>query len=340
MTTQSILSTTLQLLRDQLVDNSFVAHPLLRAVEEAGNLIKVSGGARVEQPVIFGDHSTISDLSNTGFEPVSLAVTDPFHTALYEFASFTQPIVLSEVERVANRGSLAVTSILQNKVRNVMLSLKKEVSKQIIRGDSAVLGSIQTLNGMGTATLPATTTGWFESGAFGTQTNVVGGLSKGTFAANNWQNQVYDSAGTLDLEHIDNLMIQAQIYHPAGNRPDILLMSPNCYAAFMGLQQSQVQYTTNAGRDGLDKDMVGMWRGARIYVDPNLGYANSAGDVVSAYALSSDMFQLFADTEGYLTMGDMVPVPGTATSAAMVFNRMQLVTGHLASHGIILNAEA
>jgi hypothetical protein len=52
------------------------------------------------------------------------------------------------------------------------------------------------------------------------------------------------------------------------------------------------------------------------------------------------MFQLYADTEGYLTMGDLVPVPGTATSAAMVFNRMQLVTGHLASHGIILNAEA
>jgi len=339
MPTQSILSTTLQLLRDKLVDNSYIAHPLLRAVEEHGNLIKVSGGARVEQPVIFGDHSSITELSN-GFEPVSLAVTDPFHTALYEFSNFTQPIVLSQVEKVANKGDLAVVNILESKVKNVMLSLKKEVSKQIIQGSSGVLTTLQTLNGMGTATIPAITTGWFESGAFGTQTNTVGGLSKATFAANNWQNQIFDSTGTLALEHIDNLMIQCQIYNPSGQRPDILLMSPNCFAAFMGLQQSQVQYISASDRDGLDRDMVGMWRSARIYVDPNLGFANAAGDTVSAYALSSDQFQLYVDTDGYMTISDMVPVPGTATSASMVFNRMQLSTGHLASHGVILNAEA
>jgi len=339
MPTQSILSTTLQLLRDKLVDNSYIAHPLLRAVEENGNLVKISGGARVEQPVIFGDHSSITELSN-GFEPVSLAVTDPFHTALYEFSNFTQPIVLSQVEKVANKGDLAVVNILESKVKNVMLSLKKEVSKQIIQGSSGVLTTLQTLNGMGTATIPAITTGWFESGAFGTQTNTVGGLSKGTFAANNWQNQSFDSTGTLALEHIDNLMIQCQIYNPSGQRPDILLMSPNCFAAFMGLQQSQVQYISASDREGLDKDMVGMWRSARIYVDPNLGFANAAGDVVSAYALSSDQFQLYVDTDGYMTISDMVPVPGTATSASMVFNRMQLSTGHLASHGVILNAEA
>jgi len=36
----------------------------------------------------------------------------------------------------------------------------------------------------------------------------------------------------------------------------------------------------------------------------------------------------------------MMPVPGTATEAAMVFCRMQLATGHLASHGVLLDAEA
>jgi hypothetical protein len=52
------------------------------------------------------------------------------------------------------------------------------------------------------------------------------------------------------------------------------------------------------------------------------------------------MFQLYADTDGFFTVSDMLPVPGTATEAAMVFNRMQLVTGHLASHGVIINAES
>ncbi|MGA1588766.1 MAG: phage major capsid protein [Ilumatobacteraceae bacterium] len=340
MATQSILSTTLQLLRDKLVDNSYLAHPLFRAVEEHGNLIKVSGGLRVEQPVIFGDHSSITELTN-GFEPVSMAVTDPFQSAKFEYANFTQPIVLSAVEKAANKGDLAVVNILESKMKNVMLSLKKEVSKQVIKGDSSVLGSLETLNGMGTSAVAVDTTGWFQSAAFGSQaTNTVGGLSKSTYQAQNWQNQIFNSSGTLALNHIDELMINCQIYHPAGTFPDILLMSPAMYATFMGLQQSSVQYISAGDRETLDKDMVGMWRGARIYVEPNLGFANAAGDVVSAYALSSDMFQLYADTDGFFTVSDMLPVPGTATEAAMVFNRMQLVTGHLASHGVIINAES
>jgi hypothetical protein len=331
MATNSILSTTLQLLRDKLVDNSYLAHPLIRAIEEHGNLVKVSGGLRVEQPVIFGDHSTITELSN-GFEPVSMAVTDPFQAAKFEYANFTQPIVLSAVEKAANKGDLAVVNILESKMKNVMLSLKKEVSKQIIRGDSSVLTSLETLNGMGTAATAVNTTGWFQRAAFGAQaTNTVGGLSKSTFQAQNWQNQVFNSAGTLALSHLDDLFINAQIYNPSGAFPDILLLSPACYSAFMN------RYVSAGDRDGLDGDMVGMWRGARIYIEPQLGYTTAAGDTVSGYALSSDQFQLYADTDGFFNVSDMLPVPGTATEAAMVFNRMQLVTGHLASH---FNAEA
>ncbi|MCH9717783.1 MAG: hypothetical protein K0U52_11970, partial [Gammaproteobacteria bacterium] len=147
--TSSILSTTLQLLRDQLVDNSFLAHPLIRAIEEHGNLVKVSGGARVDQPVIFGESSTISELA-TGWEPVSMAVTDPFTTASFEYANFTAPVVLNAVEKAANKGDLAVVNILQAKVKNVMLSLKRASCRQMIVGDSSSITGLQTLNGNGT----------------------------------------------------------------------------------------------------------------------------------------------------------------------------------------------
>jgi hypothetical protein len=87
--------------------------------------------------------------------------------------------------------------------------------------------------------------------------------------------------------------------------------------------------------------MVAMWRGARIYIEPNLGFtATTPAKPVSAYALTSSQFQLYADTDGFFNVSDMMPVPGTATEAAMVFCRMQLVTGHLASHGVLLDGEA
>jgi hypothetical protein len=335
----SVLSTTLQILRDKLVDNSYLAHPLFRALEQAGNIKKVSGGARIDQPVIFGDHSSLTDLTN-GFEPVSLAVTDPFRQAQFEWSNFTQPVILSDVERLANKGDLAVVNILESKMKNVMLSLKKSVSRKVLVGDSGPT-ALQTLNGTGTSAVAADTTGWFQTAAFGSQaTNTVGGLSKSTFAAQNWQNQVYDSSGTFALSHLDQLMINAQLYNPAGIMPSIILMSPSCYGAFMALQQSYVQYVDQAGRDSLDKDMVGMWRGAKIYVDPNLGFTNAAADKVSAYVLSPDTFELYVDTDGDFNVSDLIPVPGTATLMSRVLVRTQLVTGHLASHGILINAEA
>ena len=344
MAPQSVISTTLQLLRDRLVDNSFLSHPLFRAIESAGNLVKVSGGLRVEQPVIFGDHSSITELTN-GFEPVSMAVTDPFQTAKFEYSNFTQPIILSAVEKAANKGDLAVVNILESKMKNVMLGLKKEVSKQVIRGDSSVLTTMQTLNGNGTATTAPNTTGWLEARSAASQLNTVGGLAKATYRGQNWFNAEVDAGGTLSLGHLDELFIDCQIRNPSGGFPDILLMSPKCYAAFQELQQSSVRYVSSGDRDSLDSDMVGMWRGARIYVEPNLGFLTnaavpSAGQAVSAYALTSDQFQLYADTDGFFNVSEMMPVPGTATEAAMVFCRMQLVTGHLASHGILYRAEA
>lgn len=340
----SILATTLQLLRDKLIDNSFLAIPLIRAIEEHGNLKKVSGGSRIEQPVVFGDHSSITQFSN-GFEPVNMAVTDPFYLAKYEYANFAQPVVLSWVEKAANKGELAIVNILEGKVRNVMISLKKEVNRQIIVGDSAKLTQLETLNGNGATGVAVNTKGWLEGVAKASQTNTVGGLSKTTYRNLNWYNQFVDGGGTLTIAKIDQMFILAQLYNPEGTYPDILLMSPACYQAFLNLMDNRIQYISVKDRSGLNEQMVATYRGARIYVDPYLGFtANAASGMgakkVSAYLLSSNQFELTVDTDGFFNMGEMKEIPGTATEASMVFCRMQLNTGHIASHSILIDAEA
>jgi len=340
----SVLSTTLQLLRDKLVDNSFISHPLLRAIETHGNLVKVSGGARIEQPVIFGDHSSITELG-TGFEPVNMAVTDPFKKGLFEYATFTQPVVLSQVEKLANKGDLAIVNLLESKVKNVMLSLRKQVNQQMIVGNSAKITQLQTFNGNGTSTSAINTNGWLEGVAGSSQSNSVGGLSKVTYRAQNWFNQFQDAGGSLTLADLDQLFINAMIYSPDGTTPDMLLLSPACYAAFLNLMDQRIQYITVKDRAGLNEEMVATYRGAKVYVDPFLGFTANAGSgmgakKVSGYLLHSKQFYLYADTDGWFSMGEMMPVPGTATEAAMVLCRMQLVTGHLASHSILIDAEA
>ena len=71
-----ILASTLRILRDREVDNTFKAIPLLDAVQRAGNVEQSNGGQKVDCPTILTEHSNITQLS-TGYEAVNLAVRDP-----------------------------------------------------------------------------------------------------------------------------------------------------------------------------------------------------------------------------------------------------------------------
>jgi hypothetical protein len=224
-----------------------------------------------------------------------------------------------------------------------MINMRQAITKRIFQGPIATTGAasrltnLQTLNGMTTAS----STGWFEGVAQAAQDNTVGGLSKTTYQAQNWYNQFQDAGGTLTLNDIDTLFINCMQFNPDGSPPDMLFLSPAGYAAFMKLIQGQVRYTTAAGRDGLDAGMVAEFRGARVYVDNRLGFtAEAPAKAVSGYALTSSQFEVYTDESAFFEVHDPMQVPGTASEAYQVHTRLQITTGRLACHGVLLDAEA
>jgi len=339
----SVSSTTLRLLIDKLQDNSFIAHPLFKAIEEAGNLKRVTGGQRVEQPVIIGEQSSGLTQVSSGWEPTPLNFSDPFLTANFEWCDIIDHVGLNIVEKTSNKGELARVNILESKIRNLMINMRQTITKRIFQGPVATTGpasrltNLQTLNGMTTLS----STGWFEGVASGLQDNTVGGLSKTTYRAQNWFNQFQDAGGTLTLNDIDTLYINCMQYNPDGSPPDMLFLSPAAYAAFMKLQQGQVRYVSTEGRGGLDNEMVAEWRGSRVYVDNRLGFtAEAPAKAVSGYALTSSQFEVYTDTDAFFEVSEPMRVPGTAVEAWCVHTRLQLTTGRLACHGVLLDAEA
>ena len=129
-------------------------------------------------------------------------------------------------------------------------------------------------------------------------------------------------------------------FNPAGTPPDMLFLSPACYAAFMKLQQSQVQYSSTGTADR-DDGMVASFRNARVYVDNTLGFtAQAPAKAVSGYALTSTQFKVYTDEDAFFEVSDPMRVPGTAVEAWQVHTRLQLCTGRLACHGVLLDAEA
>ena len=342
-----ILASTLRILRDREVDNTFRTIPLLEAVQRAGNVEMVNGGQKVDHPVILAEHSNITQLT-TGYESVNLAVKDALRTASFDWCDFVAPVVITEKEQLSNKGERAIIRIAEARLKSVMGMLKREWCKQTVSGTSTILGDLNTLNGDGTtaavgfAATPASLTGFFEMAAFGSQTNDVGGIDKANFQTT-FQNQVATAAnnfGTNGLQAMSNIMINAQTYAPEGD-VDIILASPLSYEFYRNELQDQERYTSaNQIRDLAGK-LILMYNGAPMYIDPHLGYqvAGVTGNHVSMAFLNSKLFSVYFDQDAHFEMGDMERISGYAAASSNIMVRTQLAISHLAGCGILLNAE-
>jgi hypothetical protein len=180
-----LLSSTLYSIRDSEVDQLFRKTAFLDLVKAGGGIEYENGGIKIQRPLSVVDHSTITQLA-TGYEPVSLAVSDVLKPAVYDWSDFVAPIVITQKEELENSGEKAIVKILEARMKNVMSMLRRELNKQILAGTSTVLSNMSSLNGF------TLTTGFLEEGLpdAANQTNTVGGLQKSALNVPGWYNSI------------------------------------------------------------------------------------------------------------------------------------------------------
>jgi hypothetical protein len=327
-----ILASTLRILRDREVDNTFRIIPLLDAVNRLGNVEDVDGGSYIDAPVILTDHSTITQLT-TGYEAVSLAVKDPMRTASYSWCDAAAPIVITRKEELSNKGERAIIRIAEARLKQTMGMFKREVEKQVIAGSSTILTDLQTLNGLDAAT------GWFEELAFGSQTNTVGGISKTAFPTS-WQNQIQNGSFAANgLKKMQQLLIDCQQFAPEGD-VDLILASPISYGLYKDELQQLERYTSATEERNMAGRLALQFNGAAMYIEPNLGFTGSGGvNKMSMYFLNTKLFNIYFDKDAKFELGDMETISGYAAMSAQIALRMQVTTANLSGHGILINAE-
>ena len=365
-----ILASTLRILKDREVDNTFKNIPILDAIRSHGAVIESDGGSKVNCPAIMTEHSMITQLSS-GYESINLAVKDPLRQTEYNWCDFAAPVVITEKEQLSNKGDRAIINIAEARLKSVMGMLQREFCKQIVGGDSTVLTDLETLS-------PKVTGGWFSLRPFGNQEGLVGGLDKTTYTTT-FQNQYLDCPsafpGVTDqatrlFRSMSKLYIDTQVYAPEGE-VDIILMSPRCYELYKNSLFNQERYTSLQEQ----RDMAGklglMFNGAKVYVEPNLGYTIDASayptgtqqdqnggvitygglanqyqtdgannGTVDAIFLNSKLMSLYFDKDAYFEMSEFERISGYAAMAAHIMTRTQLATANLSGHGILVNAFA
>ena len=86
--------------------------------------------------------------------------------------------------------------------------------------------------------------------------------------------------------------------------------------------------------------MTLMFNGAKVHHSPFLPVTGGSGTILSAYFLNTEYMKAVFHKDAYFEMDDFQKVDGYIARRASLLVRTQLVISHLASQGILVNAES
>jgi len=324
-----LLSTTLYSIRDREVDELFKKNVFLAHAKKSKGIEYESGGIKIQRPLSVFEHSTISQFP-TGYEALSLAVSDTMQPAIYNWCDFAAPIVITRKEEMENSGEKAIVKILDARTRNVVSLLQREFNKQILAGDSSVLTQLNTLNGV------VSTTGFLENAAPGAQTNSVGGLCKAALDVRGWYNQRETASGafgTNGLNAMFNLWTKANSLSPEGSL-DAIIASEAGFVNYKREIQANERYVDSSKLDA--GRMVLLFNGTPIEQDLDMPVNVLNTSDFTMYFLNFSGVKLVFHDDGEFKPAEFSGIPGTTARTSHIYTKVQLIADHLGSQGVLV----
>lgn len=322
-----LLSSTLYSIRDSEVDQLYRKTAFLDLCKANGGIEYEDGGIKIQRPLSVIDHSTITTLP-TGYEPVSLAVSDVLRPAIYEWSDFVAPIVITKKEEMENQSEKAIVKIVEARMKNVMSMLRREVNKQILAGSSTTLTTLNTLNG------EASTTGFLEAGAAApaTQTNTVGGLSKNGLNVPGWFNAFLQGTAATVVDDLTQVYQDTNQFSPFGDVRAIIV-NPATFQAYKAALFTNERFMS---ADSLDAGRLQLaFHGAVMEQDNEMPANAGAATRFSALLLNFEGIKMVMHPDGDYSVGPFEHISGTTARAAQLYWKGQLIADHLRGCGVL-----
>jgi len=322
-----LLSSTLYSIRDSEVDQLYRKTAFLDLCKQNGGIEYEDGGIKIQRPLSVIDHSTITSLP-TGYEPVSLAVSDVLRPAIYEWSDFVAPIVITKKEELENQSEKAIVKIVEARMKNVMSMLRREINRQVLAGSSTTLTTLNSLNG------EASTTGFLEAGAAapGTQTNTIGGLQKSALDVPGWYNSfLQGTAGTV-VDDMTQVYQDCQQFSPFGDVRAIIV-NPATFAAYKAALFTNERFINEKTLDGGRLQLA--FAGAAVEQDNEMPLNAGAATRFSAVMLNFEGIKMVMHPDGDYSVGPFEHISGTTARAAQLYWKGQLIADHLRGCGVL-----
>ena len=224
-----ILSTTLKNYVPKLTDNIFSARPLFYALTNGQTIRRISGGAKIVVPVIYGTNSTAGSYSGT--DTIDTTAQTGISAAEYDWKQYAATVTISGVEEAKNNGEAQIIDLLEGKIF--------QTQETIIENMNTMLFG----NGTGNSNKD-----WLGLNALVGSTGSPGGIDA-TDADNSWWRSAVTNQGSSAI----TLASMATLYNncSVGNdQPTIGITGQNQYEAYEALLVDQIRYTDTDMADG------------------------------------------------------------------------------------------
>ena len=263
-----ILSTTLKNYVPKLTDNIFSARPLFYALTNGQTIRRVSGGAKIVVPVIYGTNSTAGSYSGTA--TISVTAQTGISAAEYDWKQYAATVTINGIEEAKNNGEAQIIDLLEGKIF--------QTQETIIENMNTMLFG----NGTGNSSKD-----WLGLSALVGSTGSPGGIDA-TDADNSWWRSAVTNQGSAAI----TIASMATLYNncSVGNdQPTIIITGQNQYEAYEALLTDQIRYTDTDMADSGFQNLL--FKGAPITFDGTL-----AGEG-KLYMLNTKYLQLVAHSD-------------------------------------------
>lgn len=172
-----LASITINNYSKEFADNVTNHIPLLKFFKSNGSAKEdLGGGVYILENLMYGDNAGFQWFN--GYETLSVAPTDAFTAAQYDWKEAYAPVVFSNREVLQNSGEEKQFDLIENKTKNAEFTLANNIGASLFysntESDGKAIGGLQHL----VADDPTTGT--------------VGGINRATAGNEFWRNQIYD----------------------------------------------------------------------------------------------------------------------------------------------------
>ena len=301
-----ILSTTLKNYVPKLADNVFTARPLFYALTNGQTIRRISGGAKIVVPIIYGKNTTAASYSGADVIPVT--AQDGISAAEYDWKQYAATVTISGIEEAKNNGEAQIIDLLEGKIM--------QTEQTIIDNMNVMLWGDGNGNG--------------GKDFMGIQGIVAGGTLGGinsAAAGNSWWAPTMTNHGAAAL----TLNAMSSIYNTisVGNdQPTIIFGDQARYEKYESLLQPQLRYTSAEVADAGFQNLL--FKGAPVTFDDNC-------EAKAFYFLNTKYLRLVAHTETWFQPTPFVRPTNQDARFAQILCYGQLTCSNRARQGRLFN---